>query len=177
MIVAFLHGPIGIGKYTIGKQLSEITGLPLFHNHLVVDMATSIFEFGSDGFKDLRESAWLKSFEIAAREKKSFIFTFSPESTVDPALIKKLVEVVESYQGKILFIELVAQEETVLKRLQSEERKKFGKLRDPVLFKKLKDNGDFSFPPMPSCFLKIDTDMYDPSQSAKLIFDELPVDF
>jgi broad-specificity NMP kinase len=53
--VIFIHGPPAAGKLTIASLLSEMTGLPLFHNHLTVDLVKSLFEFGSPGFIKLRE--------------------------------------------------------------------------------------------------------------------------
>jgi len=32
MIVIFLHGPPASGKYTVGKALGALLGVPLFHN-------------------------------------------------------------------------------------------------------------------------------------------------
>ena len=46
MFVVFLYGPPASGKHTIGKRLSALLNIPLFHNHLTVDLATTLFEFG-----------------------------------------------------------------------------------------------------------------------------------
>ena len=113
MIVLFLHGPPAVGKLTVAEELSKLTGIQLFHNHIVVDAALEKFEFGSDGFKKYRAEAWLEAFETAAQNNKSFIFTFNPEKTVDPALIHQLVEQVEKHDGSVLFIELKADHNTL----------------------------------------------------------------
>jgi shikimate kinase len=55
MKLVFLHGPAASGKLTIGRELAALTGLPLFHNHLVVDAVASVFPFGSQRFVKLRE--------------------------------------------------------------------------------------------------------------------------
>ena len=47
MHVFFIFGPAAAGKYTIGKLVSESLALPLFHNHLTVDLVATLFEFGS----------------------------------------------------------------------------------------------------------------------------------
>ncbi|HEX2061110.1 MAG TPA: shikimate kinase, partial [Thermoanaerobaculia bacterium] len=96
MHVIFLHGPPASGKYTIGVRLSELTRLPLFHNHLAVDAATSLFPFGTPSFNRLRAAIWQAAFDEAARSRQSFIFTFNPESTVDPGLIPRLCGSIES---------------------------------------------------------------------------------
>ena len=55
MNLVFLHGPAASGKLTVGRELSRRPGYRLFHNHLVVDAVTAVFEFGSESFVRLRE--------------------------------------------------------------------------------------------------------------------------
>ena len=117
MQVIFIHGPAASGKHTIGSQLSRLTGLPLFHNHLAVDAATSLFNFGTQGFRNVRAAVWRSAFQEAAIAGRSFIFTFHPEATVDPGLITELVQSIESVGGKVLFVELSCPPEVILKRL------------------------------------------------------------
>ena len=100
MFVVFLHGPAASGKHTIGTLVSEATGLPLFHNHLTVDLATTLFEFGSEPFVSLREAIWLSSFRTAAEAGQSFLFTFHPESTVRPEFIHRAEEAVRAAGGE-----------------------------------------------------------------------------
>src|SRR5258708_35696916 len=106
MIVIFLHGPPASGKYTVGKALSALLGVPLFHTHLAVDLARSLFEFGTPGFVKLRAQVWLAAFEAAVAAGQSFIFTFAPEATVDAGLMPRLARVVVRDWGRILFAEL-----------------------------------------------------------------------
>jgi len=78
--LVFLHGPAASGKLTVAKELAALTGLSLFHNHLVVDALLAVFPFGSPGFVELRERMWLDVFAAAAAENRSLIFTFHPEA-------------------------------------------------------------------------------------------------
>ena len=41
MELIVLHGPPAVGKLTVGREASALTGFPLFHNHLVVDTVTA----------------------------------------------------------------------------------------------------------------------------------------
>jgi hypothetical protein len=158
MRVVFIHGPAASGKHTIGSLLSTRTGLPLFHNHLAVDLARTLFEFGSEGFTQLRAKVWIAAFSEAAAAGTSFIFTFHPEATVDPSLIGALVQIVESSGGKVCFVELRANRETVLRRLGNASRARFGKLMDPKLYQQIELDGGFDFPALPTPLLVIDTD-------------------
>ena len=62
--LVFLHGPAASGKLTTARALGQLTGYPVFHNHLVVDMLTLIFPFGSKEFVALREQFWIAVAQI-----------------------------------------------------------------------------------------------------------------
>lgn len=173
MFVVFLHGPAAAGKHTIGSLLSESTGLPLFHNHLTVDLVTTLFDFGSDGFVELREEVWLASFRAAARTGRSLIFTFHPEASVRPSFIDSARELVEKHDGKMYFVELLCSEEAVESRLDAPSRKKFGKLRDLGFYRTLRDQGAFEFPPLPEPLVRVDTEANPPEVSVQKIREAL----
>jgi hypothetical protein len=174
MVVVFLHGPAASGKHTVGSQLGALTGLPLFHNHLTVDLVRSLFEFGSDSFARLRAIIWLESFAEAAEQGRSFIFTFTPEATVDSALIGQMVDVVDAAGGKVLFVELTCPRELQLQRLGAESRRRFGKLTSAVLYAQIEQQGGFEFAPLPPPLLQIDTGEHSAEEAAALIAAALP---
>ncbi len=82
MQLIIIFGPVASGKLTTAGELAALTGLPLFHSHLVVDTVLSVFPFGSEEFVQLRDLFWLAAFEAAAKADHSLIFTFGPEPTV-----------------------------------------------------------------------------------------------
>jgi hypothetical protein len=173
MRVVFIHGPAASGKYTIGRQLAEQSGFPLFHNHLAVDQALAQFPFGSPGFVRLRAQLWRTEFEEAAVAQRSFIFTFHPEATVDPALIEALCAIVRNAGGTVHFIELICSRATILQRLGSESRTAFGKLTDRGLYEDIERQGGFRFPALPEPLLRIDTERCTPEQAAARIAEAL----
>ncbi len=166
MDVLFLHGPAASGKYTIGSLLSTMLDLPLFHNHLIVDAVKVLFEFGSAPFIALREAMWLSAFEAAAAAQRSFIFTFNPEATVDPDLIQRLVDVITSEDGRVLFVELACSDKAILERINSPGRAQFGKLLDPQLYTACKLSGAFEFPALPQPIIVVHTQAQAPIESA-----------
>lgn len=157
MIVVFIHGPVASGKHTIGKLLAGRTGLPLVHNHLAVDEALARFPFGSPGFLDLRAKLWRAAFEEAAAARRSFIFTFNPEATVDPQLIEEMHAIIERAGGRVHYVELACPREAILARLGNESRSAFGKMTDRGLYEDIERQGGFEFPPLPEPLLRIDT--------------------
>ena len=169
MQVIFIHGPPASGKYTIGARLSELTGLPLFHNHLAVDTAKCLFDFGTPSFNKLRATIWRAVFQEAASQQRSFIFTFNPEATVDPLLIDELCQCIRELGGMVHFVELICARETLLQRLGNASRAGFGKLVDPALFQLIETRNGFDFPPLPAPLLQIDTGVYSAEEAAQQI--------
>jgi hypothetical protein len=174
MHVVFLYGPAASGKYTVGIELAALTGLPLFHNHYAVDAAKALFAFGTPGFNNLRATVWRAAFREAAAARRSFIFTFHPEASVEPSLLEELVGVVRLAGGRVFFVELTCSSNTVLRRLTEPSRRNFGKMIDPTLYQKLECEGAFAFPPLPEALLSIDTDRLTPDTAAREIFRALP---
>lgn len=169
MIVVFIHGPVASGKHTIGTLLAERTGLPLVHNHLAVDQALARFPFGSPGFVDLRAKLWRAAFEEAAAAQRSFIFTFNPESTVDPPLIEELHAIIERAGGRVHYVELTCSRENIFARLGNESRSAFGKMTDCGLYEDIERKGGFEFPPLPKPLLRVDTGQVTAEQAAAKI--------
>ena len=169
MYVLFIHGPAASGKHTIGSLISQRRGIPLFHNHLTVDLVKTLFSFGTKPFADLRAQIWRASFSQAAMAKTSFVFTFNPESTVDPALIEELQNVVEEYGGKVFFVELLCSDAEVVRRIGNNSRAKFGKLLDADVYREFKETGGFDFPALPEPMVVIDTERNTPDQAATAI--------
>lgn len=174
MYVIFIHGPVAAGKYTIGTILSKRIQIPLYHNHLAVDLARTLFDFGTPPFTKLREDIWLASFSAAAEAKQPFIFTFNPEATVDPPLIDRLQHIIENVGGQIHYVALQCNDDEVLNRLDNASRAKFGKLLDTNLYQEIKRQGGFDFPPLPKPFITIDTEKMTPQQAAQAIENALP---
>lgn len=169
MFVVFIHGPAAAGKHTIAQALSSRTGLPLFHNHLAVDAALSLFEFGSPGFKAMREAIWKTAFSEAAAAGRSFIFTFHPEASVAPDLIQSLQDSITTTGGSVWYVALSCSRQTILDRIGNDSRRKFGKLTDANFYLALEQQGAFAFPDLPSPWLQIDTEQVDPDTAAASI--------
>ena len=168
MKLVFLHGAPAVGKLTVARELAQLTGFRLFHNHLTVDLVSSLFPFGSEPFVLLREQIWLAAFAEAARNKVSLIFTFNPERTVRESFVQDAIEVVEGAGGKVVFVELTCAEGELEARLEDASRKKFGKLASVEQYRSLKDAGAFQFPKLPN-HLSLDTTSKPAADSARLI--------
>jgi hypothetical protein len=169
MEVVFVYGPPGAGKLTVGRRLARLTGLPLFHNHLVVDAVGAVFPFGSEQFVRLRQSFWLQTFTEAARSGRSLIFTFAPEATVNASFPDRVRAAVEPFGGSVVFISLTVSREEQERRIGDPSRSEFGKLTSLDLLRELRDGFETSAAAMPVAELSIDTDTCDPVEAAACI--------
>jgi hypothetical protein len=172
--LVFLWGLPGTGKLTIGKELSELTGWKLFHNHLTVDLVLSIFPFGSKEFVDLRERIWTGVMEAAAASGLGgMIFTFNPENSVRQEFVDAVPGLMRRSGGSVEFVEIVCDEKELARRMDTPERREFRKLVSAELFGELKAKGVFDSPRMPAAKLRIDSTMQTAKESAVQIAEGL----
>lgn len=169
MRLVFLHGPAASGKLTVAKELAALTGLPLFHNHLVVDALLAVFPFGSPGFVELRERMWLDVFAAAAAEDRSLIFTFHPEASVAPDFPQRAAALVAGAGGRVDFVALDCAPDVVAARVEAPSRQASGKLSSLALLRELEAAGAFAYPPLPPAAVTIDTATVAPRAAAARI--------
>jgi AAA domain len=165
MKLIFLYGLPGTGKLTIARELSQLTGYKLFHNHLTVDLLLSIFEFGSKPFVELREKIWLSIFEEAA-SLPALIFTFNPENSVRQDFIENAIRAAGSHGGEVLFVEILCDPAELERRMDTPERRNHKKLVSLELFRKLKADGVFESPTMPVPQLTLNSTQTSPRENA-----------
>lgn len=168
MQLVFIYGAPAVGKLTIARELAKLIGFRLFHNHLTVDLVGAVFDFGSEPFVRLREEIWLATFREAAVHGVSLIFTFAPEATVTPAFVNKAIEVVESKNGRVVFVQLTCEESELEHRLEDPSRNEFEKLKSVSHYRTLRDSGVFQYPVVPSD-LTLDTTAVSPAATARSI--------
>jgi cytidylate kinase len=173
MKLLFLYGPPGVGKLTVAKHLCDRLGLRLFHNHLVVDLLTSVFEFGSKPFVDLREQIWLSVFAEAARGGASLVFTFAPERTVTAGFVPATVETVKAHGGETLFVELTSSREELERRVEEPSRLAHGKLSSRQLMRQLEASGSFDYAMPIEPALRVDTTLLTAEEVAARIINGL----
>jgi hypothetical protein len=118
----------------------------------------------------LRENIWHLSIETALKARiGGVIMTFAPEATVSDAFIPAFQKRVIAGMGSLHFIELQCSNTELEKRIVSEPRERFGKLRDVYKYRKLDEAGTFERPIMPTPELVVDTTAQSPLESARAI--------
>lgn len=128
MDMVFLYGPPAVGKLTVAKELSRITGYKLFDNHVSIDWALRFFEFGEEPFWRLVHSFRDAVFEQSARSGLDIVFTFVYAHDEDLSLVESRLEMVEGHGGRICLVQLTCDPDVLEGRVEAQERLERGKL-------------------------------------------------
>lgn len=168
MKLFFIYGPPASGKLTIAEKLSERTGIPLFHNHLSRDIVKDIY---GDKLRDnyaLVDRIRFGVLDYCSKNQTDLIFTYVYEGSDDDANVRDFIKTIENNQGEVFFVELTANKEDLIDRVDNESRKKYKKLTDPAIMSKMtQDMSVFSIPFVEA--LKINTSVLSPDESAAVI--------
>ena len=169
MKLIFIWGGAASGKLTVAQKLSQLTGIALFHNHLVVDALLEKYEFGEPEFVRLREAMWMTVFDTAARAGQSLIFTFAPEATVSSDFPQHVAEVIAEAGGELKFVRLVVSREEQERRIANDSRLQFKKLVSLDLLRELRPSFATCEAAMPAADLVIDSQIDDPETASRRI--------
>lgn len=132
MKLIFLHGPPASGKYTIARVLQGSYGVLNFHNHLTIDVAKSLFDFGTDEFWDLTHR--LRRTALAARAERgpaNVVFTNCYSFPHDDAVVAALEGEVTSRGGQFFPVFLECDVEELRRRVVDPSRKEMRKIHTP----------------------------------------------
>lgn len=122
-----ITGPQAVGKMAVGFKLEEKTGMSLFHNHMTIELAKSIY-------KDMTPEAWKLVGQlredifnsVSNSDLKGFIFTyvwgFNLES--EHTYISNLIKKFEDKNWQVYIVELEADVNIRLERNKTELRHK-----------------------------------------------------
>jgi hypothetical protein len=165
----FLHGVAASGKLTTARALESEVGYPVFHNHLVVDLLTTVFTFGTRPFVELREQFWLAVVEESAREGRSLVFTFSPEATVLPGFAGRVVAAVVQHGGVVCFVRLTVGQVEQERRVADQARREFHKISDVSALRRVQRLSAAAQSEQPPVDLEVDTDISSAAETARSI--------
>ena len=122
MKLVVLIGDSAVGKMTVGQELMKLTGLRLFHNHMMIEPVIEIFGgFNGHVIQQLREVIF---HEFVKSDNDGMIFTFmwAFDMPSDWEYINHVTDIFREQGGEIYYVELIASQEVRLQRNETENR-------------------------------------------------------
>jgi broad-specificity NMP kinase len=139
--IIVLIGFAGTGKYTIARELCDLTEAKLIDNHLINNPVFSVVE--QDGIKPLHEGVWDKvkavrkivyeSIRELSPPQMSFVFTIELFET-DPGDQRAFIDLEElaaARRGLFVPVRLICELEELCRRIVDPARAQKLKLRNP----------------------------------------------
>jgi predicted kinase len=132
-----IYGPPGAGKLTVARVLAQRYGLRVLDNHLSVDPALRLFDFGTPAFGDLVERIRVVLLDAAARAGLDVVSTFVYAHLVDDNHLANLIAASADAGARVTLVQLTASTETLETRVQAASRAGTTKITDPALLRRL----------------------------------------
>lgn len=175
----FIFGPQAVGKMTVGQELSAITGLKLFHNHMTIDLLEPLYGFSDEMWRlatSFRRSIF-QSFSVSDQYGMIFTKVWYFDKKEDWDEVQHMCNIFKSQGVKIFFVELEAGvEERLVRnkttlRLEQKPTKRNTNQSEQHLLSSLKTNRLNSFKgevPIEN-YLRINNTKKDAGEVARLI--------
>lgn len=123
--LVMLIGPPAVGKMAVGRELERLTGLPLLHNHMTIELVLPFFEFGTKPFNDLVGLFRRRIVEeVAESDLPGLLFTYvwAFDEPGEREYVEKMTGAFADRGARIVFVELEAALETRVERNGSPQR-------------------------------------------------------
>jgi tRNA uridine 5-carbamoylmethylation protein Kti12 len=180
MNLIFIYGPPAVGKLTVAKELSKITDYKVFHNHLTIDLVSSVFEFQSEIYYKWLHKIRLDLLEAAAESGiEGLIYTAAYSHPEDDLFLEKIKEIIEKHEGQVKFVQLTCKPDTLFSRIKQPSHKEYRKVNPEEKLRQFLEKYNLfsssSFDPN----FKIDNTNLPPDEVAKMFVENyhLPTKF
>ena len=182
MKLVIIFGPPAVGKMTVGRELSRLTGLKLFHNHMTIELALNFFDFGHPAFYRLVSDFRRRVFEeVAASDLPGLIFTYvwALELEAERTYVESVSDIFRAKGGDVYFVELQADLAERVRRNEAADRlaekpskrdveNSRARMLEDCARHKLNTDGDFFYT---ENYLKLDNTSLTPAEAARRIAD------
>ncbi|MCU6713184.1 AAA family ATPase [Paenibacillus sp. J5C_2022] len=105
-----IFGPQAVGKMTVGHELTQITELKLFHNHMSIELLHPYFGFERETWRlaNLLRKELFESFARSNNYGLIFTYVWGFDLQEDWEFVNQTCDIFESKGAEIYFVELEA---------------------------------------------------------------------
>ena len=124
MKLLFIFGAHAAGKMTVGQEVSRITPMKLFHNHMTIEPVIELFgAYNGEVTQRLRQVVFE---EFAKTDNYGLIFTFiwAFDVPYDAEYVRSLTKRYQDAGAQVDYVELIAPQDVRLVRNRTENRLK-----------------------------------------------------
>lgn len=125
MKLIIIFGPHAVGKMTVGQELSKITELKLFHNHMTIDLVSDMFENlpkERNRLINLFRKEIFEAFSNSDEYGMIFTYMWAFDRQEDWDYINYVEELFASKGSEVYFVELEADFDLRIERNKTENR-------------------------------------------------------
>lgn len=125
-----------VGKFTIGKELSKALGYVFFDNSKTVDIASIIYDYGSNEFRQYRDEMRRDFYErlltIEGGKIKGLVSTNVLRTPENWEYFEKIETIFESKSWTTFYVVLIASESTLYQRVENASRKSKNSINNSI---------------------------------------------
>lgn len=174
MKLILLYGPPAVGKLTVAKRLSALTGFPVLHNHLTADYAATFFEWLTPEFVSFVDKLRLFTLkETADAGRPGLICTLVYAHPDDDSFIEKLEAIVNSKDGITYYVHLSCTQAELEQRVVRTDRSQHQKVTSVERLQGMLAESDLLSPIPDRESLLIDNSDLTAEEVARMIADHL----
>ena len=167
--LVLLHGPPASGKLTVARELGALTGARVFHNHLTLDVAKSVLDFGAPGFWPLVGELRLASFRsLFEHGTGTVVATWCYEEPEDRELFLRIRSIAASANGRVLPVFLSCDLACLEGRVGNDHRREMDKLHDVERLRTLLSRKNYRAIPDDRC-ITVDSGVVSAEANARAI--------
>lgn len=172
MKLILIYGPPAVGKFTVAKALSELTGLKFLHNHLVADLARAIFDYGNDYGRIINQKIRFLIYREAREMNLSGIvttFSYYGDGNVHSRNdILDVMALAKETGIEVFFVRLFCGQEELERRVQNFSRLGTRKIKDVAKLRKVlkEETPDAEIPARVVATFNIDNTLLPPEEAA-----------
>jgi hypothetical protein len=163
-----IYGPPGAGKLTVAQKLASLHGFRVLDNHVSLDPALRLFEFGTRELADLVERLRIALLSAAAQGGLDVVSTLVFAHPIDREHVARLVEASQSGGGTVTFVQLLPNRKVLERRVLDPSRRTTHKISDIATLGRTLEDYDL-VTPIHETDLRIDNTDMSPDAVVELI--------